>query len=217
MYPTTVTWLVNHPVFRGLASSVINERLLVAYVEGFAPVVNSVPAFLHVTMSRAQGKAAELLREIWNDELGLTGTKAHPVLFDDVHRAVTQRWGSHTSVQSFGVTAAVNMIQLCASGPWPIGVAAMKAHESQFPVAYGTALPALEKILGPPAEFFRVHSQADVEHTETGSQLLQSGIAEAIVSAIEADEVFERSTRILRELMDRIWESSQKGTGDLLI
>lgn len=210
MNPTTATWLASHPVFRGLASETVDSRLLVSYVEGFAPVVNSVPAFLHITMSRAQGNPSMLLREIWNDELGLSGTKAHPVLFDEVHQFVTTRWGSDIGVQSLGVAAAVQMIQLCGSGPWPIGVAAMKAHESQFPVAYGTALPALEKTLGPLAEFFRVHSHADVEHAEAGSQLLRWGIAEAVVTETEADEAFQYSTQILLSLMNGIWESAQE-------
>ena len=44
-----------------------------------------------------------LLREIWNDELGLSGTKAHPVLFDDLYRAVTARWGQDSALRSMAL------------------------------------------------------------------------------------------------------------------
>ena len=103
MYLDRETWLVSHPVFRCLGSEASEPQVLVSYGEGFAPVVNSVPAFLHLTLSRADGRASVLLREIWNDELGLSGTKAHPVLFDELHQAVTVRWGSNESAQQFGV------------------------------------------------------------------------------------------------------------------
>ena len=209
MLQSVTTWLANHPVFLNLANEAGDPRALVSYAEGFAPVVNSVPAFLHLTLSRANGRANVMLREIWNDELGLSGTKPHPVLFDEFHRAVTARWGSNTQVQQKGIAAAVQMIQLCGSGPWPIGVAAMKAHESQFPVAYTTILPAIEKLLGVGSEFFRVHSQADVEHSKAGDELLRWGIAERIVPAADAEKAFERSTLVLRGLMDAIWQSAR--------
>jgi len=204
-----LTWLVSHPVFRSLTDENQAASVLPSYVEGFAPVVNSVPAFLHLTLSRADAKANILLREIWNDELGLSGTKAHPVLFDEVHQSVTARWGTKRDAQQYGITAAVQMIQLCGSGNWPIGVAAMKAHESQFPLAYSKILPTLSTLLGPVSEFFRVHSEADIEHTEAGDELLRWGISQGVVSEIEAEEAFDCSTRILRALMDDIWQNAR--------
>jgi len=212
MYFDENTWLLNHPVFRSLSDAAEAPGILVSYVEGFAPVVNSVPAFLHLTLTRGDHDARILLREIWNDELGLSGTKAHPVLFDELHHAVTSRWGSNRDIQAFGVDACVRMIQLCGSGSWPIGVAAMKAHESQFPTAYGSILPTMDQLLGSSSEFFRVHSYADVEHSKAGSQLLRRGISERVVSATEADQAFEHSTEILRNLMDAIWRASNGST-----
>lgn len=208
MYPGAATWLVSHPVFRNFTEGAPEPQVLVSYAEGFAPVVNSVPTFLHLTLSRSDARASLLLREIWNDELGLSGTKAHPVLFDELYCVVTTRWGKNGRSQEHGIAAAIKMIRLCGSGKWPIGVAAMKAHESQFPTAYSTILPVMEGLLGMASEFFRVHSEADVEHTKAGDQLLRHGISEGIVSPADAEQAFESSTQILRELMDAIWQSA---------
>jgi pyrroloquinoline quinone (PQQ) biosynthesis protein C len=202
-----VNWLTEHPLFRGLATpGKVDPSLMVAYVEGFAPVVNSVPAFLHVTLSRADGKAKALLREIWNDELGLSGTKSHPVLFEELHAAVTSAHGRNEASQRVGIVAAGRMVELCGSGPWPIGVAAMKAHEGQFPSAYGSILPAMERSFGPLAEFFRLHSEADVEHTAAGAELLRMAIEEHVVTEAEADRSYVSSTDLLRTLMDGIFD-----------
>jgi len=175
-------WLSRHPVFSEFATYNARSSLLIAYVEGFAPMVNSVPAFLHLTMSRASGQAADLLRSIWDDELGMNGTRPHPVLFDDVYREVTGRHGHNSSAQRHGIAAAVEMVKLCGEGAWPVGVAAMKAHESQFPEAYSKILPAMSVALSNAAEFFEVHSVADVEHAEIGSQLVELGIQSGVVS-----------------------------------
>lgn len=202
-------WLVDHPLFRALAVSPTNPGVLAAYVEAFAPVVNSVPAFLHVTLSRSNGRVASLLREIWNDELGLSGTPSHPVLFDQLHNAVVSKFGGNIEVQSLGVTAAGDMIHLCSSGPWPIGVAAMKAHESQFPASYTAILDNMEAMFGVAAEFFRVHSYADIEHTKAATALLQQAIEAGVITIEEVDGAFYASTVILRNLMDGIWAATR--------
>lgn len=202
-------WLVRHRVFCEFATGSPRSSLMVAYVEGFAPMVNSVPVFLHLTMSRASVQAAELLRNIWDDELGVSGTRPHPVLFDEVHREITQRYGRCLLAQRYGVAAAVEMVELCGEGDWPVGVAAMKAHESQFPEAYGAILAMMSGALGSGAEFFEVHSVADVEHTELGRRLIDLGIESGVVSEDEMENTFRRSTDILRGLMDSVWTCAE--------
>jgi pyrroloquinoline quinone (PQQ) biosynthesis protein C len=206
MFDNVEIWLAKHPVFSALQGKTEDGAVLSAYAEGFAPVVNAVPVFLHVTLSRADAEACGLLRDIWNDELGVSGTAAaHPVLFDEVHRAFTSRWGPNLEAQRHGIKAAKAMIDLCSSGPWPIGVAAMRAHESQFPTAYSEVLDYLHREIGPAAEFFSVHSLADVEHSAVGRRLLERAVYERIATENEIVHTFDASTTILRNLMDSIW------------
>ncbi len=186
-----------------MASDQIDPQVLVAYVEVFAPFVNSLPARVHLTLSRADRKAASVLREIWSDELGLSGTKARPALFDQLHQSVVDRWGHNIDIQHVGVSAAVQMIQLCGSGPWPIGVAAIKA-ETQFMSAYKTIFPSVRKAVGPASEFFQVHSYADTKHHAV-DELLAWGISESVVTYDEAAEAYNHSTELLSGLMDSIW------------
>ena len=203
---TNDAWLQEHSVFRALRGREHPEQLWPTYVEAFAMVVYSVPAFLGVTLARADENSLPLLSEIWSDELGTSATAAHPVLFQRLRDAVVARYGARPEMHAIGLEAAAKMTRLCASGPWPVGVAAMKAHESQFPTAYGSILGVAREEWGAAAEFFDVHAAADVEHSRAGTEMLIAAEQRGVAPVSLIEKSYETSSALLKELMDGIWE-----------
>jgi len=198
-------WLVNHSVFAALREDQKVERVWPILAEAFAPLIYAVPSFLGITLARADSHARELLQQIWSDELGTANTLSHPVLFENFHRKVTSRWGYFPDVHEFGIKAATGMIELCGSGPWPIGVAAMKAHESQFPSTYASILARASKDLGEADEFFTVHAEADVEHSAAAQSLLEYSLKQKLVSEESLISSYNSSKSLIKTLVDQIW------------
>jgi hypothetical protein len=181
------------------------------YAEAAAPLVYTVPAFLGITFSRTDARAKEVLSEVWAEELGMADNLSHPVLFQNFYQSVTDRWGKYTHLQKIGVRAGIRMIELCSSGDWPIGVAAMLAHESQFPHAYESMLPAAKQDLGDAAEFFEAHSLVDLEHTETSSKLLDYALTNGIAKETEIEKSYSASVELLRSVFDAVWAEMSTG------
>lgn len=200
-------WLAHHPFFTTLRTADAPGELWSMFAEGFAPLIYSVPAFLGVTLAKADDFSSPFLIEVWSDELGAGPTPSHPVLFEIFHRFATSRWGHFPELHQPGVQAAGAMVALCASGAWPVGVAAMAAHESQFPEAYSSIIPQAISMLESAADFFRIHATADVEHSSSATSILREAVARGIVTEDIAISSFESSTHILKTLIDQVWEA----------
>jgi hypothetical protein len=182
-------------------------RVWAVFAEAFFPLIYSVPTFLGVTLARSDSCSRPSLEDIWAEELGTKNNLSHPVLFEMLHRVATKRWGSFHQMHQYGIDTARQMISLCASGPWPFGVAAMLAHESQFPAAYSRILPRAREDLDSNALFFEVHSLADVEHTSHGRALLDDAVQRKIVTPERIRAAYDESTAILRHLADHTQEA----------
>lgn len=205
-------WLIEHPFFVALRNS-FSKNAWAMYAEAAAPLIYTVPTFLGVTLARTDTKAKEILSEVWAEELGMAENLSHPVLFQKFHQSATDRWGKYTHLQSFGVRAGIGMIELCSSGDWPIGVAAMLAHESQFPPAYQSMLPVAKQDLGDDSEFFDVHALVDIEHTATSTKLLDYAVTSGIVRERELEESYFASAELLRSVFDGVWAEMSAGSG----
>jgi pyrroloquinoline quinone (PQQ) biosynthesis protein C len=200
-------WLVTHPLFNHLRGDDTSKKAWAVFAETFAPLIYSVPAFLGVTLARADSHARSSLDEVWAEELGTNGVASHPVLFENLHRVATRSGGSFHKLQGFGIEAGCRMVALCGSGPWPVGVSAMLAHESQFPAAYSSILDQAYRDLGESAYFFKIHSTADVEHTSGASSLLTYALENQLVDRATVNNSYRLSAEILRELADRALEA----------
>lgn len=199
-------WLVNHSLFDRLREGAGKKPVWAVFAETFSPLIYSVPAFLGITLARADSYAGRLLDEVWAEELGTNGSPSHPVLFERLHRVATRKWGSFHHLHNFGVKAACDMVSLCGSGPWPFGVAAMLAHEGQFPSAYSSILSRAFDELGEAAIFFEIHSTADIQHTSSSSSLLSYAIKNRQVEKATLEAAYKQSENILRELADHASE-----------
>ena len=204
-------WLIDHPFFVALREG-FSKNSWAMYAEAAAPLIYTVPTFLGVTLARTDTKAKEILSEVWAEELGMADNLSHPVLFQKFHQSVTNRWGTYTHLQRFGVRAGIGMIELCSSGDWPIGVAAMLAHESQFPPAYQSMLSVAKEDLGDDSEFFDVHALVDVEHTATSTKLLDYAVSGGFVTETEIEESYRASGELLRSVFDGVWAEMSAGS-----
>lgn len=198
-------WLESHPLFEGLVDSNSGD-LWAKTAEGMAALIYAVPSFLGITLAKSDAVSRPLLAGIWDDELGKGNLPAHPVLFENFHIKAISLWGKFPKLHSAGVQAAMEMIDLCGSDIWPIGVSAMKAHESQFPTAYSKILPRAIQLLGKEALFFEVHSLADIEHTSVASKLIYEAVSREIVTKEQILISYDKSKNILLTLMDTIWQ-----------
>jgi pyrroloquinoline quinone (PQQ) biosynthesis protein C len=205
-------WLIEHPFFAALRSD-FSRNAWAMYAEAAAPLIYTVPTFLGVTLARTDTKAKEILSEVWAEELGMAENLSHPVLFQKFHQSVTDRWGKYTHLQRFGVKAGIGMIELCSSGDWPIGVAAMLAHESQFPPAYQSMLAVAKQDLGDDSEFFDVHALVDVEHTATSTRLLDYAVSSGVARDREIEQSYFASAELLRSVFDGVWAEMSAGSG----
>ncbi len=205
-------WLIEHPFFVALREG-FSRHAWAMYAEAAAPLIYTVPTFLGVTLARTDTKAREILSEVWDEELGMADNLSHPVLFQTFHQSVTARWGKFPHLQRFGVRAGIGMIELCSSGDWPIGVAAMLAHESQFPPAYESMLHVAKQDLGDDSAFFDVHALVDVEHTATSTKLLAYAVTSGFVTESEIEESYLASGQLLRSVFDGVWAEMSAGSG----
>jgi pyrroloquinoline quinone (PQQ) biosynthesis protein C len=196
-------WLIEHPFFVALRTG-FPKHAWAMYAEAAAPLIYTVPTFLGVTLARTDTRAREILSEVWDEELGMADNLSHPVLFQQFHRGVTQRWGNYPHLHALGVRAGIGMIELCSSGDWPIGVAAMLAHESQFPPAYESMLAVAKQDLGDDSAFFDVHALVDIEHTETSTRLLDYAVSNGLAGDSEIEESFLASGALLRSVFDGV-------------
>jgi pyrroloquinoline quinone (PQQ) biosynthesis protein C len=197
-------WLVAHALFARLRDG--DSIAWSAFAEAFAPLIYSVPAFLGVTLAQADAAAYSHLREVWHSELGDDGGTAHPTLFERVHRAAVSAGSRHPQLRLAGVRAGAAMVATCSAGPWPIGMAAMLAHEGEFPAAYGSILIVADRRLGAAAEFFHVHAAADIEHAALARRMIGEAIAAGVASAAAVVNAHNRGRAILAELADRALE-----------
>ena len=196
-------WLIEHPFFVALRTG-FPKNAWAMYAEAAAPLIYTVPTFLGVTLARTDARAREILSEVWAEELGMAENLSHPVLFQKFHQGVTQRWGRHVHLQRFGVKAGIGMIELCSSGDWPVGVAAMLAHESQFPPAYESMLAVAKQDLGDDSEFFDVHALVDIEHTQTSTRLLDYALTNGLATEDEIEAAYFASAELLRSVFDGV-------------
>jgi len=176
------------------------------FAESFAPLIYSVPAFLGVTLARADMQARSFLASIWADEVGHSGVPSHPSLFEAFHRRAIASNRVYPEQHQHGIAAACEMIALCGSGPWPIGIAAMLAHEREFPNAYASLMERASAELGEDCEFFRVHAVADLEHTTLALSLLDMAVERQVAAEDEIQMSHKRSRAVLRDLADRAWD-----------
>lgn len=210
----TDLWLKDHPLFVHLAKG--NSDHAWAYLaEGMACLIYSVPAFLGITFAKSDAFSRKLIEDIWNDELGKGSVPAHPVLFEEFHGNATNKWGKFQNLHVYGIEAGTKMIKLCGSENWAIGMAAMKAHESQFPSTYGAILKSAKQNLGKDSLFFEVHSVADVEHSSMATKLIETAIQQNICSELKINEAYEKSKLILKNLFDSIWASYENANRNL--
>jgi len=200
-------WLAKHSLFCLLSKDRYPKKAWAVFAESFAPLIYSVPAFLGTTLARADSYSRPFLDDIWAEELGVGNSPSHPVLFESFHRAATSSWGCFPDIQRYGITAGSAMADLCGSGPWPIGVAAMLAHEGQFPVAYGGILENAKRDLGEAAGFFVVHSTADIQHSSVAQLLLQYSVEKGIATEAAIKSAYNSSTDVLRRLTAHAWEA----------
>jgi hypothetical protein len=197
-------WLVGHALFARMREG--DPIAWSAFAEAFAPMIYSVPAFLGVTLGQADEPAYSHLLEVWRSELGDDDRTAHPSLFETFHRAAVTTGRRHPALRDAGVDAGAAMVVACSGGAWPIGMAAMLAHEGEFPAAYGSILAVADHRFGAASEFFHVHAAADVEHAALARRLIGGAIAAGVATSAEVDSAHSRGRVILAELADRAAE-----------
>ena len=194
--------LLLHPFYQAWTRGELPRPALRDYARQYYHHVAAFPTYLSALHSHTEDQQVrrQILSNLMDEE---AGNPNHPELW--------LRFAESTGLSREEVSNAElwpeteNLIRnfrtVCRTGSVAQGLAALYAYESQIPKVAESKIEGLEKFYGlntPEAlDYFRVHIQADQEHSRVERELLQSTL-----SAEDAPAVTESVDEVLNSLSD---------------
>ena len=185
--------LLQHPFYQAWSAGTLPLAALQDYAREYHAFESAFPRILsrlHSRIERADLRQA-LLENLWDEEHGAAN---HQELWLRFAEAIGVPRESAQAGTRTPETAALldTYFGLAAEAPVAAGIAAVYAYESQAPAVMIEKIRGLREHYGlldeRSLEFFRVHSQLDVEHSGAEWQItveLADGDEDAIVEAAE--------------------------------
>lgn len=195
--------LLTHPFYLAWTEGKLNREHLKHYAEQYFHHVLAFPTYISAIHYNTPYLAVrqELLENLIGEE---RGEKNHPALWRNFALALG---ATEAGLETNPLLATTeNLIatfrHLCLRSPFYAGLAALYAYESQIPQVAKVKIDGLQQFYGMdnPAdyEFFTVHQEADVYHTESTVQL----IAAYAVTAEQQAEVVQTA----QVAVDALWQ-----------
>ncbi len=172
--------LLDHPFYEAWAAGTLTKEDLNFYSRQYWRQVESFPRYLYRLADRLpEGLARRTVLENLADERG----DDHPGLWlrfaEALDAAPQEVYGTAPEPET---TNCVKTFELaCTEGPLPFALGMLYAYESQTPEVAKTKVDGLRShygIDGDAIEYFELHGELDVEHT----QGLATALAEMITS-----------------------------------
>jgi len=182
--------LLTHPFYTKWAAGTLPREALQEYARQYYAFESSFPRFLSALHSRTESAEVrqQLLDNLWDEEHGqanhaelwLRFAEGVGVSRDDV-RGAQRNDATQALVDLYG--------ELSREAPVAEGVAALYAYERQVPQVSESKIDGLKKHFGvedPRAlEFFVLHGELDIEHSDAEREMLGSLITDANPQPIE--------------------------------
>jgi len=203
--------LLTHPFYVAWTEGKLSREHLKHYAEQYFHHVLAFPTYISAIHYNTPHLSVrqELLENLIGEE---RGEKNHPTLWRNFALALGAKEEELESSPLLETTA--NLIgtfrDRCLNSPFYAGLAALYAYESQIPQVATVKIDGLQQFYGmnDPAdyEFFTVHQEADVYHTESTVGLIESYAVTADQQA-EVVEAAKAAVDALWQFLDGVYET----------
>jgi pyrroloquinoline-quinone synthase len=203
--------LLTHPFYLAWTEGKLSREHLKEYAQQYFHHVLAFPTYISAIHYNTPHLAVrqELLENLIGEE---RGEKNHPALWRNFAVALGATAAELEAGPLLETTA--NLIDTfrdrCLNSPFYAGLAALYAYESQVPEVAKVKIDGLRQFYGmtDPAEyeFFTVHQEADIYHTESTMQLIE---AHATTEAEQAEvaAVAQAAVDALWSFLDGIYDT----------
>lgn len=203
--------LLTHPFYVAWTEGKLSREHLKEYAQQYFHHVLAFPTYISAIHYNTPHLAVrqELLENLIGEE---RGEKNHPTLWRNFALALGATAAELENSPLLDSTA--NLIgtfrDRCLNTPFYAGLAALYAYESQIPQVATVKIDGLQRFYGMdnPAdyEFFTVHQEADVYHTESTMQLIE---AHAVTEAQQAEvaETAQAAVDALWQFLDGVYDT----------
>jgi pyrroloquinoline-quinone synthase len=194
--------LLKHPFYLAWTRGELSREALADYARQYYHHVAAFPTYLSAVHAKCDDQVArkQILSNLIDEE---AGTPNHPELWKQFANAlgVDDADLAKTEKQSETTNLIDTFRSVCGQGTTPEGLAALYAYESQIPAICESKIDGLKKHYGfttPKAyEYFRVHIEADREHSATERKLLGRYIDNRNIDNVRTS---------VRHVLDALWE-----------
>jgi pyrroloquinoline-quinone synthase len=203
--------LLTHPFYVAWTEGKLSRDHLKEYAKQYFHHVLAFPTYISAIHYNTPHLAVrqELLENLIGEE---RGEKNHPALWRNFALALGATEAELEAGPLLDTTA--NLIgtfrDRCLNSPFYAGLAALYAYESQVPEVAKVKIEGLQQFYGMsnPAdyEFFTVHQEADIYHTEATVRLIEAHATTEAQQA-EAAAVTQAAVDALWSFLDGIYET----------
>lgn len=212
--------LLKHPFYIAWTEGKLTKEQLRAYAEQYFHNVLAEPTYLsavhfntpHFNTEANSGDISvrqEVLKNLISEE---HGEKNHPALWKNFALALGSTDKALASAAALPSTASLvaTFRDICLNEPFYAGLAALHAFESQVPAIAAVKIDGLARFYGmdDPAsyEFFSVHEEADVYHSQAEWALIER-FADTAEKQTEVLAATARACDALWGFLDGIYEN----------
>ena len=194
--------LLSHPFYQAWTRGDLTAEALKDYAIQYYRHVEAFPAYLSALHAHTGDATTRrhILQNLIDEE---AGSPNHPELWLQFAEAMGASADEVRSAEAWDETRALvsTFRSICRDGSTAEGLAALYSYESQIPAVAASKIDGLRRFYGidnPQAlGYFRVHEEADREHSAVERRLLDKHISNANAAAAK-----DASARVL----DALWE-----------
>ena len=175
--------VLTHPFYRAWQRGELTQAALADYAAQYYHHVAAFPQYLsalHAHTADASTRRA-VLQNLVDEE---AGSPNHPELWLQFAEGIGADRADVLAAPAAPETVKLveTFRRLCGTGSVAAGLAALYSYESQIPEVAGTKIAGLQEFYGIQDDatlaYFRVHQEADVEHSAVERRLLTQHLAD---------------------------------------
>jgi|SRR5450755_2103019 len=199
--------LLTHPFYLAWTRGELSKEALTDYAQQYYHHVAAFPTYLSAVHAKCEDQPTrkQILSNLIDEE---AGEPNHPELWLQFAESLgTTRDQVRATEKQPETKALIDTFRsVCANGSTAAGLAALYSYESQIPSVSESKIDGLKKHYGftdPQGyEYFRVHVEADREHSAAERAMLQEHIDDS--NAISVKAAVDRALNALWEMLSGV-------------
>jgi pyrroloquinoline-quinone synthase len=193
---------LKHPFYLAWTRGELSREALADYARQYYQHVAAFPTYLSAVHAgcEAQSTRKELLKNLIDEE---AGSPNHPELWLNFAEGFGVTAGDAQTAEKWSETISLvdTFRSVCRDGSTAEGLGALYAYESQIPAICESKIDGLKKHYGfddpKHYEYFRVHIEADREHSAAERTLLRESMSNENSQSVRAS---------VNRVLDALWE-----------